>query len=223
MPGKRIIPIVIFVGALFVLGTANAQPAPAPMPAPAAMPAPMPAPMPVAKPAPKPAAPVVMTVAAPAMPAAPVAAPAMEAPAPVAAPAPTMEPEMAAEPAMAVAATPEKPKTETPVWKTAGFWIGVVGGPLFSIVLAILVAFGVIRKKWLTYLREKEIVKIADKVVTNIEAYAQGTEAKWDDVVAQALKAVVTRVGELTEEEKKVVESVVKDREAQAKTNNGGE
>lgn len=198
---QKIICTFIFVGALFVLGIAAAQPMSS-----ATKPAPTVAPMPAVTPVAKPAQPVVPVMAAPAMATTPVAAPAVE-------------PEMASTIAVP---TPEKPKTETPVWKTAGFWIGVVGGPLLTIILAVLVAFGVIRKKWLDYLREKEIIKIADKVVTNIEAYAKSTEAKWDDIVAQALKAVVIRVGELTEEEKKVVERVVNDRAEQAKTSSEG-
>jgi hypothetical protein len=111
---------------------------------------------------------------------------------------------------------PVLPPKDTPIWKSPAFWIGTVGGPVLGVILAILLAFGVIQKKHLKYLRDNDIVKTADKVVNGFETFAAGTKITWDDVIAQALRAVVNRVGDLTEEEKQKVKNVVEDRKNQA-------
>lgn len=162
------------------------------------------------------------------------AAPAPTAPAPVAsmdapaAPAPeavtTPEPAMTAAPvAPAPAVTPAAPvvKEPTPEWKTAGFWISKVVVPILLFVLGLLMTLGVIKKSWAQWARDKGIITVADKVVTGFLSYAEGTPAKWDDILAQALKAVVTRFGELAPEEKAKVEAVVKERKEQAEKKNG--
>lgn len=103
---------------------------------------------------------------------------------------------------------------DTPVWKSPGFWVGT-GSTVLGVILTILIAFGVIRKKHLDYLKEKEIIKIADKVVSGFEGYADSSSAKWDDVLAMVLRAVVDRVGELTEEQMAIVKKVVDSRKEQ--------
>jgi hypothetical protein len=108
---------------------------------------------------------------------------------------------------------PEK-KPDTPVYKQPGFWVGI-GGTVLGIVLTILVAFGVLQKKHFQYLKDKDIIKIADKVVSGIEGYATSSSAKWDDILAMVLRAVVDRVGELTEEQTELVKKVVEDRKKQ--------
>lgn len=121
-------------------------------------------------------------------------------------------------PAMTVpeAAPVAKPAAPKPEWKTATFWILKVVIPIITFILTLLVALGVIKKTWLQWLKDKKIVEIADKVATQFETYAKGTKPNWDDVLAQALKAVVTRLGELTPEEKAKVEAVIAERKDQA-------
>lgn len=200
---KNVIHIFLLASAVALCWSAAAHAQPAPMPtAPVMTPVPMPAAMPVA-PAPRPAA----------MPAA--------MPVPVMAPAPMSAPAAAPAPIAPTAAAPVPRKTVVsvkaePVWKSPAFWIGIVGGPVLGAILAILLAFGVIQKKHVAWLRRNNVVKIADKVVSQFEAFAGGTKNKWDDVAAQALKAVVQRVGELTEEEKALVEGIVSERKEQA-------
>lgn len=134
----------------------------------------------------------------------------MEAPA---AAAPTA---MATDPMASTPAEPKAPekKSDTPMYKQPGFWVGI-GGTVLGAVLMILVAFGVLQKKHFQYLKDKDIVKIADKVVSGIEGYATSSSAKWDDIVAMVLRAVVDRVGELTEEQTELVKQVVEDRKKQ--------
>ncbi len=103
-----------------------------------------------------------------------------------------------------------------PMWKSPSFWIGIVGGPLLSIILGVLVAFGIFGQQQINWLKRNKIVEIADKVVTQFEKFASGTSPKWDDVLAQALRAVVDRVGTLTEDQQTLVKSVVEERQAQA-------
>lgn len=91
-----------------------------------------------------------------------------------------------------------------------------MGGPLFAIILGILVAFGVIGQKQIEFLKRHKIVEIADKVVSQFEKFAAGTKPKWDDVLAQALRAVVDRVGTLTDDQQALVKAVVAERQAQA-------
>lgn len=156
----------------------------------------------VATMAPKPAAMAPGMVPAMAPPAAMPAA-AMGAPAPV----------MTA-PAVAPVAKPAAPKPE---WKTATFWILKVVIPIIIFILTLLVALGVIKKTWLEWLKEKRAIEIADKVVTQLEAYAEGdSKTDWKDVAAQALRAAVTRLGELTEDQKAKVAEVVSERKDQA-------
>ena len=170
--------------AAFVMGAAlaNAQPAPMPAPAmttaPAAMPAPMPAPAPAMTPSPAPAA---MTPAPAPMPAA------MGSGAPA-----TAQPTPAA---MAPAPAPDKPKADKPVpkWKTASFWISEIGLPLILFILGL----GWFKQSWAKWMKQKGILVVADKVANGFEAYAEKTPAVWDDALAQALKAVVARFGEL--------------------------
>lgn len=189
--------------------TALAQPVPAmapvaTTPAPAAMPAPAvmapivvaPVVAPVAPEAAMEVAPAV--VPEPVMSIAPVAAAVPEAMTPVAAP-----------PTVTVAAA-------EPIYKSAAFWIGVVGSPVLSIIFGVLVAFKVIGQKQFDFLRRHKIVEIADKVVSSFEKFAEGTAPKWDDVVAQTLRAVIDRVGALEGTEVTLVKAVVAERKAQA-------
>lgn len=152
-------------------------------------------PMTAATPAATAPKPVAATMAAEPKPAAPVAA--MDAPKP--------------------AAEQPKAKEPTPEWKTASFWISKVVLPILLFVLGL----GWLKKSWLLWLKEKGIMVVADKVANGFEAYVKGTPAKWDDVLAQALKAVVARFGELTPEQEAKVKAVVKERQEQAEKKNG--
>lgn len=135
----------------------------------------------------------------------PVMAPVTEVPAAMAAPTADAK----AAPTITVAA-PE------PIWKSSAFWIGVVGGPVLSIIFGVLVAFKVIGQKQFDFLRRHKIVEIADKVVSSFEKFSTGTAPKWDDVLAQALRAVVDRVGALEGTEEAIVKAVVAERQSQA-------
>jgi len=198
--------------AAFIFGAVpvNAQPAPMPAPAmtpaPAAMPAPMPAVVPTMTPSPVPAPmPAAMTPAPAPMP----AAMGSEAPA-------TAKPTPAA---MAPVPVPDKPKTATPApkWKTASFWISEVALPVLLFVLGL----GWFKQSWAKWMKEKGILVIADKVANGFEAYAEKTPALWDDALAQALKAVVARFGELSPEQEAKVKAVIEERKQQSEKKNG--
>lgn len=221
--------ILVSAVALVWIGTGHAQPAPAPAavkPKPAAM-KPVAKPK-VMKPAPKPVMkravapkPKVMKAAAKPAPASMVPVinvtmnPVSEAKDPVAA-VPSKAPAAPPMAAMAVEPTPAPaPKAPTPVWKTSGFWIGI-GSTVLGAILMILLAFGVITKKQQQWLKDKEVAKIANKVASGFESYAKGTKAKWDDVAAAALKAVVAQLGALTEEQEAMVKRVVDARAEEA-------
>lgn len=137
------------------------------------------------------------------------------------APAPAMATTSASEPPAKSATETPKAVEPVPEWKTAAFWITKVALPILGVILALLVAFGVFKKTWLQWLKEKNAVEIADKVVTQFETYAKGTKANWDDILAQVLKAVVTRVGELTGDMEVQVRKVVEERKEQADKKNG--
>lgn len=142
--------------------------------------------------------------------------------------APSMAPVMASEsamvpaPAMAMEAVkaptaePAKASKPTPAWKTAEFWILRVVLPVLLFVLGL----GILKKTWLQWLKEKGIIAVADKVVSGFEAYATGTKVKWDDALAQALKAVVARFGELTDAQEAKVKALVAERKEQAEKKN---
>ncbi len=189
---KRIVGIVLIVAFTTIATAAIAQPMTA---APAMAPAPTMATAPAM-------APEVPTMAPEPVAMAP-AAPAPMQPAPAAMPAPT---------------APEKPKVKepTPEWKKASFWILKVVLPILFFVLGLLVTLGVIKKSWLQWLRKKKIIEIADKVVTQFETYAKASSATWDDILAQVLKAVVVRIGELAPEEENTVRKIVEERKGQA-------
>jgi hypothetical protein len=125
---------------------------------------------------------------------------------------------MAAPTAAEVVVTPAAPAAPivAPLWKSLTFWIGVVGSPLLAIILGILVAFKVITPKMLESLRRNKVVEIADKVCAGFEKFAEGTDVKWDDAMAQALRAVVVRLGDLTAEDTALVTSIVENRKVQA-------
>jgi len=168
----------------------------------------------------QPAAPVAAQPAAPVAAMAPTpAAMALETVQPVDTPANEAAP-VAAQPAAPVAAQPAAP-VATPEWKTAGFWISKVVLPILLFVLGLLMTLGVIKKSWAQWARDKGIMTVADKVVSGFLSYAEGTPAAWDDILAQALKAVVTRFGDLAPEEKAKVEAVVAERKVQAEKKNG--
>lgn len=137
--------------------------------------------------------------------------------APKAAPAPMKSVAAPGEAPMKPEAVPAKASEPTPEWKTATFWIVKVTMPILGVLFVLLVAFGVLKKTWLQWLKEKNAVEIADKVVTQFETYAKGTKASWDDILAQVLKAVVTRVGKLTGDMEVKVRKVVEERKEQAK------
>jgi len=148
-------------------------------------------------------APVPTMETAPVAPVAPSMAP--EAPAPMkAAPAPQKPSEGVSAP---------KPKAE---WKTAGFWIFKIVIPVVFFILALLVSINVIKREWLAWVRKKGIITVADKVVTGFESYAKGTPANWDDILAQAMRAVIVRFGELLPEEEETVKKLVEERKEQA-------
>lgn len=209
---KRFTILTMFFVGLALAAPVTAQPAAmtTPAPKPAAMtaqPNPMVVtpikPMTAATPAATAPKPVAATMAAEPKPAAPVAA--MDAPKP------------AAQPDAKPAAEQPKAKEPTPEWKTASFWISKVVLPILLFVLGL----GWLKKSWLLWLKEKGIMVVADKVANGFEAYAKGTPAKWDDALAQALKAVVARFGELTPEQEAKVKAVVKERQEQAEKKNG--
>ena len=128
-------------------------------------------------------------------------------------PAPAMGAPMAVAPPKA--ATVVAPKAPVPEWKTGSFWVLKVVLPILLFVLTLLVTLGVVKKTWLVWLREKNAIKIADKVVSGFLSYAKSTDASWDDILSEALKAVVVRLGELTPELESKVKAVVVNRRKQ--------
>lgn len=154
---------------------------------------------------------------APAMkPAPPTPAPAM---APVAAPV-APKATAPAQPTPAPATAPQAATKPVPGWKKPEFWISSVILPVLLFVLGL----GWFKKTWAQWMKEKGILVVADKVASGFEAYAAQTPALWDDALAQALKAVVARFGELTPEQEAVVKGVIEERKAQSETaRNGGQ
>jgi len=105
---------------------------------------------------------------------------------------------------------------QKPPWKTPGFWIGVIGAPLVSIIFGLLIAFNVIKKKTVQDDRWQTIMKIVDKALPAAHSFVKGTKNEVDDIIYEVVKMLVdvvkARVADLTPEEETKIEALVKSR-----------
>lgn len=174
-----------------------------------AQPAPMDSPTPVMTTPMTPTATMAPTMAVPS-PQPAMAAP-MGVPVAMTAPAATMAPDKLIPTVIAPPVAKSIPET-----KTTKFWVVLVVTPVLTMVVTLLLVFGVWKSSWSKWMREKQVYTIADKVCSTFEGYADDGKKDWKDIAALCLRAVTSRLGQLSDYEKDKVEKVVEDRIEQA-------